>query len=194
MSLDGGRPPMWPTGQSSWLQIQRLEFDSRRYNIFWEVVGLERSPLSLASTTEELLERKSSCSVLENLKYGRRDRSRWPRGTLYPQKLTLTSPSSRGRSVGIVCSRIQVTEFFFMEISRFTSLQLLFFGVGHQHKLDSKLGLPQSRFGSDDEEHLFRMEIRPYITYSQGFSIKGILFYVNITLLCINNRLRKTHT
>jgi hypothetical protein len=29
-------------------------------------VGLERGPLSLVSTTEELLERKSSCSGLEN--------------------------------------------------------------------------------------------------------------------------------
>jgi hypothetical protein len=37
-------------------------FDSRRYQIFWEVVGLERSPLSLVSITEELLEWKSSCS------------------------------------------------------------------------------------------------------------------------------------
>jgi hypothetical protein len=40
-------------------------FDSRRYQIFWEVVGLERGPLSLVSTTEELLETKSSGSGLE---------------------------------------------------------------------------------------------------------------------------------
>jgi hypothetical protein len=33
------------------------EFDSRHYRIFWEVVGLERCPLSLVSTIEELLER-----------------------------------------------------------------------------------------------------------------------------------------
>jgi hypothetical protein len=37
-------------------------FDYRRYQIFWEVVGLERGPLSLMSITEELLERKSSGS------------------------------------------------------------------------------------------------------------------------------------
>jgi hypothetical protein len=42
------------------------EFDSRRYQIFWEVVGLERGPLSLVSLTEELLEWKSSGSALEN--------------------------------------------------------------------------------------------------------------------------------
>jgi hypothetical protein len=31
-------------------------FDSRRYQIFREVVGLERGPLSLVRITEELLE------------------------------------------------------------------------------------------------------------------------------------------
>jgi hypothetical protein len=44
-------------------------------------VGLERAPLSLVSTTEELLERKSSGSGLENLEYGSRDPSRWPYDT-----------------------------------------------------------------------------------------------------------------
>jgi hypothetical protein len=34
------------------------------YQIFWEVVDLERGPLSLVSTTEELLGRNSSCSGL----------------------------------------------------------------------------------------------------------------------------------
>jgi hypothetical protein len=37
-------------------------FDSRRYQIFWEVVGLERGPLSLMRIIEELFERKSSGS------------------------------------------------------------------------------------------------------------------------------------
>jgi hypothetical protein len=35
-------------------------------------VDLERGPLSLVSTTEELLERKSSGSGVENRDYGRR--------------------------------------------------------------------------------------------------------------------------
>jgi hypothetical protein len=68
-------------------------------------------PLSLVSTTEELLGRKSSGSGLENQEYGRRKPSRWPRGTLYPQKLAATSPTSGGHSVGIVRSRTQATEF-----------------------------------------------------------------------------------
>ena len=33
-----------------------LGFDSRRYQIFWVVVGLERGPLSLVRSVEELLE------------------------------------------------------------------------------------------------------------------------------------------
>jgi hypothetical protein len=105
-------PPLWSSGQSSWLQIQRSGFDSRRYHIFWEVVGLERVPLSLVSTIEELLERKSSGSGLENREYGCRDPSRWPSSTLYPQTLLLTSPTSGVRSVGIVRSRTQATEYF----------------------------------------------------------------------------------
>jgi hypothetical protein len=30
----GLRPPLWSSGQGSWLQIQRCGFDSRRYQIF----------------------------------------------------------------------------------------------------------------------------------------------------------------
>jgi hypothetical protein len=52
-----------------------------------KVVGLERGPLSLVSTTEELLDKKSSGSCLENREYGRRDPSRCPRVTIYPQKV-----------------------------------------------------------------------------------------------------------
>jgi hypothetical protein len=63
-------PPLWSSVQSSWLQIQSFGFDSRSYQIFWEVVGLERGQLSLVSTTEELLERKSSGSGLEDSDYG----------------------------------------------------------------------------------------------------------------------------
>jgi hypothetical protein len=51
---------------------------------------------------------------LESREYGRRDPSRWPYGTLYPQKLALTSQTSGYRSVGIVRSRTQATVFFVM--------------------------------------------------------------------------------
>jgi hypothetical protein len=58
-------------------------FDSRRYQIFWKVVGLERGPLSLVSITEELLEWKSSGPGSRNRDYGRGDPLRWPRDTPY---------------------------------------------------------------------------------------------------------------
>jgi hypothetical protein len=38
-------------------------FDSRRYQVSWEVVGLEWGPLSLVRITEKLLESKSSAPV-----------------------------------------------------------------------------------------------------------------------------------
>jgi hypothetical protein len=95
--LSGGATVSMVYWSSSWLQIQRSGFDSRLYQIFWEVVGLERDPLSLVSTIEELLERKNRGSGLENRELGSRDPPRWPRGTLYPQKLALTSPTSGDR-------------------------------------------------------------------------------------------------
>jgi hypothetical protein len=50
--------------------------------MFWEVVDLERGPVSLMSTIEELLERKSSGSGLENWDHGCvKDAA-----PLYPQK------------------------------------------------------------------------------------------------------------
>jgi hypothetical protein len=83
-------------------------FDSPRYQVFREVVGLERGPLSLVSAIEELLGRKSSGSGLED-----REGIRLAdyATTLYPQKLALTSPTSGGRSGGMVSSRTQTTEF-----------------------------------------------------------------------------------
>jgi hypothetical protein len=60
------RPPLWSSGQSSCVNTQRSGFHSRRYKVFGEVVGLERGLLSLASTIEELLGRKSSGSGLES--------------------------------------------------------------------------------------------------------------------------------
>jgi hypothetical protein len=89
------------SGQSSWIQI------------FWEVVGLERGPLSLVSTREELFGRNRSDSGLESRAYVRRGKSRWPRGTLLSAKFGTNFAEIGGRSVGIVRSRTQDTEFFF---------------------------------------------------------------------------------
>jgi hypothetical protein len=73
-------------------------------------VGLERGPLSLVSTTEELLERQSSGSGLENRDYGLGIRRADHATPLYPQKLALTSLTSGGHSVGIVRSMTKAKE------------------------------------------------------------------------------------
>jgi hypothetical protein len=74
-------------------------------------VGLERGQLSLVSTTEELLRGNSSRSGLQNREYDRRVSVRMT--TLYPppQMFALTSLTSGDRSVGIVRSRTQATEY-----------------------------------------------------------------------------------
>jgi hypothetical protein len=68
-------PPLWSSGQCSWLQIRKFQVrfpgTTRK-----KVVGLERGSLSLVSTTEELLGSNSSGSGLESREYGRRDSSR----------------------------------------------------------------------------------------------------------------------
>jgi hypothetical protein len=53
---------------------------------------------------------KKTGSGLENREDGHGDPLRWPRVILYPQKLTLTSPTSDGLSVGIFRSRTKDTE------------------------------------------------------------------------------------
>jgi hypothetical protein len=56
------RPPLWSSGQSSLLQVRRPGF---KFPTLPEkkVVGLERGPLSLVSTTEELLDGKVAAPV-----------------------------------------------------------------------------------------------------------------------------------
>jgi hypothetical protein len=56
------RPPLWSSGQSSWIQIRRPGFYSRHYQKK-KAVGLERGELSLVSKTEELLDRKVAAPV-----------------------------------------------------------------------------------------------------------------------------------
>jgi hypothetical protein len=104
----------WDT---SWLHIRRPGFYSRHYQKK-NVVSLERGPLSLVSTTEELLERKSSGSCLENREYGIGIRHADHVAISIRKKLAITSPTSGGRSVGIVRSRTQTIEFCFMHMER----------------------------------------------------------------------------
>jgi hypothetical protein len=80
-------------------------------------VGLEWGPLSLASTTEELLERKSSGSGLKNRYYGLGDLPRSLCGIPYPQKLALSLLTRGGRPVSIVHSRTKAIELFKVSLS-----------------------------------------------------------------------------
>jgi hypothetical protein len=76
-------------------------------------MGLERGPLSLVSTIDELLEREIRGSGLEIRNNGRRDTPRRPRDTpLSAQILALTWPTSGCRSVGIVRSPTKAMELF----------------------------------------------------------------------------------
>jgi hypothetical protein len=81
-------------------------------------VGLERGPLSFVSTTEELLERKVAASVQKSENTAAGIRHAEHVAPLYPPKLALTSPTSGGRSVGIVCSRTKAMELLFTIITR----------------------------------------------------------------------------
>jgi hypothetical protein len=69
--------------------------------------------LSLMSTIEELLGRKSSGSGLENREYDCRNPLWWPCNALCLQKLALTSPTNGDRLASIVLSQTKVTEFVF---------------------------------------------------------------------------------
>jgi hypothetical protein len=128
-----GRPPLWSSGQSSWIHSQRSGLDSQRYQIFWEVVGLERGPLGLVNTIEVILERKSNGSGLENRDYGRRWSRRADYATpLYPQKLALISSTSGGRSVGMVRSRTQAPEYVCFCCLNTEDSDTFASGVGHE--------------------------------------------------------------
>jgi hypothetical protein len=67
------RLPLWSSAQSSWPQIQRscVRFLALRH--FLRSSGSERGRLSLVSTIEELLGRKTSVSSIENSQYGHMD-------------------------------------------------------------------------------------------------------------------------
>jgi hypothetical protein len=134
-------------------------FDSRHCQIFWEVAILERGPLSLVSTIEELLGRNCSGSGLESRDYCRKDLLRWPCDTLYPQKLALTSPTSGGRTVGIGRSRTKATEF---------SLVAFVIGVMRSHILGRALNV----------EHLEWTEFLTVAPNAMLLGLVSVMLYV----------------
>jgi hypothetical protein len=101
--------PLWSSGQSSSVQIQRSQVLS---------LALPDFQTSSGPGTGFIQPREynwgATWKKLENREYGRGDPLRWPHNTLCPQKLAITSPTSGGRSVGIVCMRAKATEFVCM--------------------------------------------------------------------------------
>jgi hypothetical protein len=75
------------------------------------------------STIEELLERKSRGSGLEDREYGRGDPSRCPRGTLYPQKFDINLAYKR-RLLGLYSSLADTGhgDFFYVQRDLFCTL------------------------------------------------------------------------
>jgi hypothetical protein len=82
-----------------------------------KAVGLERGPLSLVSTTQELLDRKVAAPVYktENTAVGIHHADHV--APSIRKNLVITSPTSGGRSVGIVRSRSQTMEFSLVQFS-----------------------------------------------------------------------------
>jgi hypothetical protein len=108
--MSGALPPL-PHTFMAWYLIMHKD----NLTFFWETSGrswfkrllcmgrdVNNMTYRACEIIEELLEWKSSGSGQENRINDRGNPLSWPRDTLYPQKLVLTSPTSGGRSVGIV--------------------------------------------------------------------------------------------
>jgi hypothetical protein len=87
-------------------------------------VGLERGPLSLVSTTEELLDKKVAAPVykIENTAVGIRHADHVA-PSIRKSWQSLNRQAAVARSVGIVRSRTQATEFSFFSVSVFNGIK-----------------------------------------------------------------------
>jgi hypothetical protein len=73
----------------------------------------------------------SSSHVLKTEINGYGNSLRWLRNTLYPQRLALTSPTSGGRSVGIVRLRTMATEFSLVCVLLFVAKWISWMYLGY---------------------------------------------------------------
>jgi hypothetical protein len=106
-------PPLWSSGQSSWLQIQRSGFDSQRYQIFWEIVGLERVNSASWVQLRGYLKENVVASVFKTEITSVGHPPHWLRDTPLSAKVG-TNVADKRRSLGrYVCSQTQATEFVF---------------------------------------------------------------------------------
>jgi hypothetical protein len=89
-------------------------FDSRRYQVFWEVVSLEQGPLSLVRITGELLEWKVAAPTYITEINDHATNCADHTTPFYLQKLALTSMTSDSHSVGIVRLQTKTAQFVFV--------------------------------------------------------------------------------
>jgi hypothetical protein len=117
--------PLWYSGQSSWLQMQRSRVQFPALPDFLRSSSSETGSTQPREDDWDLLEWKGSGSGLENQNSRPWNPLRWPRDTLYLQKFALTSPTSGGRSVGIVRLRTKATEFVSFNFNSYVYITVL---------------------------------------------------------------------
>jgi hypothetical protein len=106
------RPPLWSNRQRFWLQFQRSRVRFPALPDFLRSTGSGTGPTQpVWGQLRSYLSEKVAAPVKKTEINGRGDSLRWPRNTLYQQRLALTSPTGGGRSVGIVRLRTTATEF-----------------------------------------------------------------------------------
>jgi hypothetical protein len=112
--VEESRPPLWSSGQSSLLQIQRSGFNSWVWNWVHSALWVQlRSYLEEKIVTPGL-EIGITAVGIHHADYAT---------TLYPQKLALTSLTSGGRSVSIVLSQTKATEFISLRKQLWTNFR-----------------------------------------------------------------------
>ena len=106
-------PPLWSSGQSFWLQIQRSRVRSPALPDFLSSSGSRMGSTQPREVKlRSYLNKKSSGSRFRKQRLtavGTRCANHVT--PLYPQKFALTSPTGGGRSVGMVRSQTKATEF-----------------------------------------------------------------------------------
>jgi hypothetical protein len=108
--------PLWSSGQSFWLQIQRSRFRFPALPDFLRSRVWNRVEVHSASWGQlrSYLNEKVPAPVQKTEINGSGNSLHWPRNTLYPQRSALTLPTSDGRSVSIVRLRTKATGFSFL--------------------------------------------------------------------------------